>query len=192
MNRYGEFKVEEENSNYNSLIFSWYKKATAEDYFSKFIFLDLAFVALLRKKYFVNSKFDGDAIKSLKKADKIKQVYFEFIKKNREIEAIFEKLIQELNREPLKNISRNNETLERLSIKDKEDWENLIHFIYTVRNNLFHGEKNPEEFRDLNMVYYAYELLKPLVEILISYHSNDLDIEDYNLRKMKEVIKNGI
>jgi len=184
--------VEEENSNYNSLIFSWYKKATAEDYFSKFIFLDLAFVALLRKKYFVNSKFDGDAIKSLKKADKIKQVYFEFIKKNREIEAIFEKLIQELNREPLKNISRNNETLERLSIKDKEDWENLIHFIYTVRNNLFHGEKNPEEFRDLNMVYYAYELLKPLVEILISYHSNDLDIEDYNLRKMKEVIKNGI
>ena len=69
--------MEEENSNYNSLIFSWYKKATAEDYFSKFIFLDLAFVALLRKKYFVNSKFDGDAIKSLKKADKIKQVYFE-------------------------------------------------------------------------------------------------------------------
>lgn len=183
--------MKDKQPNYDRLIYSWYKKSTEEDYFSKFIFLDLAFVALLRKKYFVNSKIDRDAIKAIKKADKIKSTYLEFIKKDREIEATFEALIRELKKEPLKNVSRNNGKIEELSIKDKEDWENLIEFIYTVRNNLFHGEKNPEEFRDWSMVYYAYGLLKPLVEILISYEAYNLDVEDYDLKKMKEMIENG-
>ena len=86
-------------------------------------------------------------------------------------------------------IRKNNEKIKELSIKDKDDLENLIEFIYIVRNNLFHGEKDPEEFRDFNMVYYAYRLLKPLVEIMISYEAYDLDVEDYELKRIKEIMK---
>ena len=180
-----------EETNYNRLIYSWYKKSVVEDYFSKFIFLDLSFIALLRKRFFVFSKTDGEAIASLKKAEKIKLIYFDFLKRDRQIETTFEALIRELNKEPLKNVSRNNRESPSIQIKDKEDWDNLIEFIYTVRNNLFHGEKDPESFRDSTMVYYAYSLLKPLVEILISYEAYDLDVEDYDLKKMKEIIKDN-
>lgn len=180
---------EDKQLNYDQLIFSWYKKATEEDYFAKFIFLYLSFDAFMRKRFFVDSRNDREAIDSLKKADKIKLTYFEAMKKDRELEATFEALIRELNKEPLKNISRNNGEVSEINIKDKEDWENLIEFFYTVRNNLFHGEKSPEEFRDWNMVYYAYKLLKPLVAILISYEAYDLDVEDYEIKKIKDMMK---
>ncbi len=133
---------------YNQLILSWYKKSTEEDYFSKFIFLYLAFNASLRKKFFVNSKTDREAIDSLKKADKIKETYFNFIKMDREIIVSLESIIRELQKEPLQNISKNNGKLIKIAINNIQDWPNLIEFVYTVRNNLFHGTKNPEELRD--------------------------------------------
>lgn len=177
--------------NYDQLIMTWFKKATEEDYFSKFIYLYLSFDALLRKRYFVNSTQDREAIESLKKATKIKEMYFEDIKKNRELEATFEKLINVLKKESLKNISRNNGEVKEIKIESKEDWNNLIEFIYIVRNNLFHGEKNPESLRDFDMVFYAYKLLMPLVIILLSYQARDLGIDDYDLKKLKEIMENA-
>lgn len=178
---------EKKQPDYGQLIFSWYKKSTEEDYFSKFIFLYLAFDASLRKRFFINSRNDREAIDSLKGKEKIKLIYFEEMKKDRELEATFEALIRELNREPLKNTSRNNGEITEIKITNKEDWKNLIEFIYIIRNNLFHGEKSPEEFRDWNMVYYAYKLLKPLVEIMISYQARNLDVYDYDIEKLKEM-----
>ncbi len=40
------------------------------------------------------------------------------------------------------------------------------------------------------MVYYAYKLLKPLVEIMISHEAFHLDIEGHDLKKIKEMIEN--
>ena len=82
-------KTEINQSNYDQLIFSWYKRSTEEDYFSKFIFLYLDFNASLMKKFFVNSREDRQEIESLKKADKIKETYFSLIEINREIVVSF-------------------------------------------------------------------------------------------------------
>ncbi len=180
---------EEKGPNYDQLIWKWYEKAVKEDYFSKFIFLYLAFIASLRKRFFVNSRTDRDAINSLKHAKGIKKIYLEEVGRKQELNVKINRLIKELKEKPLENISMNNERIEKISIKNENDWENLIEFIYVVRNNIFHGEKNPEEFRDLNMVWYAYYLLQPLVTIMISYGANNLGVEDYDLKKMKEIMK---
>ncbi len=182
--------MEIKQPNYDQLIFSWYKKSTEEDYFSKFIFLYLAFDGLLRKKFFINSKNDREAIESLKKKEKIRDTYLGFIKMDREVVVSFESIIRELKNKPLRNVSRNNGEIIEITVKDTSDWQNLIEFIYTVRNNLFHGEKNPEELRDWSMVYYAYKLLKPLVDIMLSHEAFNLEVEDYDLKKIKEMVKN--
>jgi len=182
-------KTEINQSNYDQLIFSWYKRSTEEDYFSKFIFLYLDFNASLMKKFFVNSREDRQEIESLKKADKIKETYFSLIEINREIVVSFESLIIELQGKHLRNTSRNKGEIKEIIIKDAQDWSNLIEFVYTVRNNLFHGTKNPEEFRDWSMVCYAYILLKPLAEIMISYQAFHSNIEDYGIKRMKEMMK---
>ena len=59
-------------------------------------------------------------------------------------------------------------TLPSGCIRDDKDWENMVEFIYVVRNNLFHGGKDPEDERDQYFVEHAYKLLRPLVEILLN------------------------
>ena len=49
-----------------------------------------------------------------------------------------------------------------------DDWANLIEFWVTIRNNLFHGAKNPEIERDQLVVEHGYKTLKVLMDILLS------------------------
>ena len=180
---------EDKPTNYNQLIHLWYWKATTEDYFSKFIFLYLAFDATLRKKYFVNSMTDRDGITSLKNALQVKREYLKVIKLEGTVLDELNSLIRELNKSPLKNISRNNGKIEEITIKNIDDWDNIIEFIYVVRNNLFHGEKSPESFRDIIMVKFAYILLKQLVELLISYEPSYLGVDDTGIRMVKTIME---
>ena len=53
-------------------------------------------------------------------------------------------------------------------IHSLDDWGNMIEFWYSIRNNLFHGAKNPENERDQFAVKYGYKTLKELMELLIS------------------------
>lgn len=48
------------------------------------------------------------------------------------------------------------------------DWENMVEFWYSVRNNLFHGAKNPESDRDQFAVEYGYKTLRALMEIFLN------------------------
>ena len=48
-----------------------------------------------------------------------------------------------------------------------EDWGNMVEFWYSVRNNLFHGTKDPESERDQFAVEYGYRTLRELVELFI-------------------------
>lgn len=43
----------------------------------------------------------------------------------------------------------------------------MVEFWYTVRNNLFHGGKNPQFQRDKLLVENSYKTLSPFVDILI-------------------------
>ncbi len=165
---------------YKKLIRNWHEKATTEDFFSKFTFEYLAFIAILKKYKEPESREDRQAIQKLKRNKDLKVKYLEKISQNTDLA----KLIKYLEKNPLDdeeelkwwNCSEINliscekaqsSTTKKGVIKDNQDWPNIIEFIYTVRNNLFHGDKDPEDDRDKFLVKYAYKLLNPLVEILM-------------------------
>ena len=62
---------------YKDLIKNWHNKASDEDYFSKFVFEYLAFIAHLKTKIFVSNDTDRNAIQKLKQNPTIKNEYLE-------------------------------------------------------------------------------------------------------------------
>lgn len=176
--------------NYDELIKNWHAKASQEDYFSKYIFEYLAFIAILRKKGFTNAGSDRKAIQLLKQNDHIKRLYLGQVKHNAgSIKTAWEHIINELNDSPLGNVSRTEEVEEIKwwncsydHIEDKtesenlkksgvihgfNDWENMVEFWSSIRNNFFHGGKNPEDNRDQLLVKNGYITLRLLVQMMI-------------------------
>src|SRR5215213_7648394 len=84
--------------NYDQLIKNWHSKASDEDYFSKFVFEYLAFVAYLRKKPFREVSNDRAAIQTLKQDDAIRSRYLERIERERELKAAWGTVSGELER----------------------------------------------------------------------------------------------
>jgi hypothetical protein len=177
--------------NYDQLINNWHSKASDEDYFSKFVFEYLAFVAYLTKKAFRDVRNDRAAIQRLKQDNAIRNQYLEKIESEPELKNAWETISIELKSYRLGDASRSGDEVEEikwwncshadLQEKTKEehdqamgvihsliDWENMVEFWYAIRNNLFHGGKNPEDERDQLLVQNGYKTLRPLVEMLLS------------------------
>ena len=177
--------------NYNSLIRNWHIKASEEDYFSKFVFEYLSFIAFLKKKKYIESLKDREAIQSLKRDHSIKTKYLEKIKSKQSLKRSWEKITSELVRSRLGDTSSNSEEVEEVKwwncshqnlhrqteeekrkIKGKihnlDDWDNMVEYWSTIRNNLFHGSKDPQDKRDRILVENGYKTLRELVEILLS------------------------
>lgn len=173
---------------YEKLIKSWHLKAGTEDYFSKFVFEYLAFIA------YVNSSMgegnDRAAIQRLKRADEIKKKYLKKIKTGKRLRQSWHIIKKTLDETPLgravgdsnsaEEIPRWNCSHDRVNQKTDEerrkrsgvihsfdDWENMVEFWYSVRNNLFHGKKSPERKRDEFAVKYGFRTLRPLVDIFV-------------------------
>ncbi|MDD2753428.1 MAG: hypothetical protein PHT44_02375 [Candidatus Portnoybacteria bacterium] len=176
--------------NYNQLIINWHVKASDDDFFSKFVFEYLAFIAFLKKKKFTNSQNDRAAIQFLKQDESIKIKYLNKVLNNVDLHLSWEEIKKELKIARLGNVSGNSGNVEEIkwwncshsdlgghAIDDKnkvkgyiynlEDWENMVEFWYSIRNNLFHGAKNPEDRRDRLFVEHGYKTLNPLVQILL-------------------------
>ena len=47
------------------------------------------------------------------------------------------------------------------------DWENMVEFWYTIRNNLFHGSKKLDIERDEFLVEYGYKTLSSLMNCVL-------------------------
>ena len=174
--------------NYNQLIKNWHTKASDEDYFSKFVFEYLAFIAFLKKRKFIDATNDRNAIQRLKQDESTKSIYLQKITSDEVIKKSLEKIKEELDRAPLGNVSGNGSEVEEIKwwncssiqlttqtdqlssgrIRDLNDWGNMVEFWYSIRNNLFHGSKNPEEGRDKLVVEHGYKTLSPLVEIFLA------------------------
>ena len=73
--------------NYNELIKNWHTKASNEDYFSKFVFEYLAFIAYLKRKKYVNEDNDWKALRCLKNDDETKNVYLQKIASDQNIKS---------------------------------------------------------------------------------------------------------
>lgn len=173
---------EPNQESYKKLIRNWHKKARNEkDYFSKFVFEYLAFIAIIVKieKLRTENK-DRTAIQNFKKQykEKLGEKYSKKINPNLKnlINYLKEKPLTESGNLKWWNCSElrlcmcngSEQKNDKGVIKDSCDWEHIVEFIYYIRNNLFHGDKDPEDGRDQCLVEHAYKLLNPLVEILLA------------------------
>lgn len=179
--------------NYNELIRNWHTKASTGDYFSKFVFEYLAFIAFLKKRRFIEARDDRDSIQNLKQDEYIKVAYLLAIQNDTNLRTTWEEVIAELKGLPLGNVSGNGDEVGEIKwwnnshlsfnnrtqgeqnqikgvIHDLNDWGNMVEFWYSVRNNLFHGAKDPQNMRDGFLVEKGYKTLNPLVGILINAH----------------------
>lgn len=173
---------------YNELIKNWHLKALDEDYFSKFVFEYLAFIAYLKKKKFTDAYSDRNAMQRLKRDQGIKDSYLGRISVDQSLKRSWESIFSELSQARLGNVSGNSEEVEEIKwwncsddqlprqsddrlkgvVHDLNDWENMIEFWYAIRNNLFHGGKDPEDERDKILVKHGYITLRSLVEIMLT------------------------
>ena len=178
---------------YNQLIRNWHTKASEEDYFSKFVFEYLAFFAHLKTQLFDSSDLDRQAIQKLKQDITLKNSYLARIESNKGLKRNWQHIKEKLDEVRLGNASRDLNAVEEIKwwncshdelhqqtteekaklkgvIHSLEDWENMIEFWHSVRNNLFHGAKNLENERDQFAVKYGYLTLRELMEIIL--HEN--------------------
>lgn len=175
---------------YKDLIKNWHNKASDEDYFSKFVFEYLAFIAHLKTQLFHSDDTDRNAIQKLKQKSTIKNDYLNRIQAKSSLSGDWNRIKIELESGRLGNLSRNLTNIEefkwwncshnRLEQQTEEeksklkglihsfnDWENMVEFWHSIRNNLFHGAKDPEKERDQFVVKYGYKTLKELIEMLL-------------------------
>ena len=169
---------------YRDLILAWRQKASEQDdYFSRFVFLYLAFIAHLRSNLFFEKTSDRQVLQALK-CDQIRQArYADTIGADRRLLNGLRDLIRELKKRPLYNNSldldypeldkwwncsglqpRTDDTSPKGVIRSADDWENIVEFWYGVRNNLFHGGNNPNVERDNFLVEYAYKTLQVFMD----------------------------
>ena len=158
------------------------------------MFKYLAFIAYLRTKLYREARKDRRAIQLLKRDSNIRESYLEKIRTDNYTKNNWIKIKEELDRERLGTVSEDLMDVEEIKwwncshddlqqkteeekrklngvIHSLEDWENMVEFWYSVRNNLFHGIKNPEEWRDQFAVKYGYKTLRELVKILLNEHN---------------------
>lgn len=175
---------------YKRLIKSWHLKASEEDYFSKFMFEYLAFIAYVKTQLSQGAGNDRRAIQKLKRNNDIKRKYLEKLNNQNSFKKSWRMIKKELENAPLGKASRhrveteeikwwncshnelNQKTHEEKSkltgvIHSLSDWENMVEFWYSIRNNLFHSTKDPEVKRDRLLVEHGYKTLRPQVEIFL-------------------------
>ena len=175
---------------YNQLIRNWHTKAADEDFFSKYVFEYLAFIGFLKRVKFINQNGDSNAVRELKNDTHNMGTYLEKIEQTPELKEAWGKIIHELDARPLGEVDENNGDVhtiwywscsceninnpknhiceEQGKIRGLHDWKNMVEFWHSIRNNLFHGSKDPHDERDQLLVENGYKTLHPLVEILLS------------------------
>ena len=176
---------------YKDLIRNWHQKASDEDYFSKYVFEYLAFIAHLKTQLFDSTDQDRMSIQKLKQNQSLKEKYLRRIQTKSSLKNDWEHIKGKLDELRLGNASRNLNSVEEIKwwncshtnlnaqtqeektklkgvIHSLDDWENMVEFWHSIRNNLFHGAKNPENERDLFAVKYGYRTLTELMEIILN------------------------
>jgi hypothetical protein len=175
--------ITDELKSYDPLIVSWHDKAKEGDFFSRFVFEYLGFVALLHNKLFIGIGSDRRAIQALKNDSERERIYVAAVANSEPLQMLWQDVITELSRAPLHNSSRDldnpeidiwwnnsdyhpvrDDDSQKGVIRSLSDWSNMVEFWHSVRNNLFHGGKNPTIKRDCFLVEHAYQTMVPFME----------------------------
>lgn len=174
---------------YFNLIKSWHIKASEEDYFSKFTFEYMAFIAFVRTQKYtedgVRSKMsrphnykisDRDYIQTLKQEPTYKNSWVALLSSDLKLKEIVQEFHQYLLSRPLIVDDKwwDNGTYQAIrgrqasgAWRSEDDYENIIETWYKIRNNLFHGTKSPEVECDKKLVRYSYLTLSAFVESVL-------------------------
>jgi hypothetical protein len=173
-----------------SLIKNWHIKASEEDYFSKYIFEYMAFMTFLRTQWLSEKEIrkvvgndskatDRNYIQILKRDSYINNYWKNNVLKSSksiEINQTLKSLTDFLKKEPLKSDKRwwnfcgcdfnlKNKNVGKSGLLNSEsDFQNLVEFWYSIRNNLFHGGKSPTSQRDRELVKFGFLTLNFFVE----------------------------
>ena len=175
--------VNDQLQSYDPLIMAWHKKAASGDCFSQFVFQYLSFIAHIKNKLYYEEISDRSAIQKLKQDDRIKNNYLSMIQQDEELRQAWNEIVEELDSQPLHNSSTDpdhpeidkwwnsdgkkqntDDNASNGKVLSLDDWGNMVEFWYGVRNNLFHGGKNPSIGRDVFLVAHAFRTLRPLME----------------------------
>jgi len=174
-------------ADYDALIRNWHAKTKQGDYLSKYVFEYLAFMAFLKSYIAIGSATERAAIQTLKCNEQAKRKYLTLIGNDSELRKVLSSLIRELKREPLHNSSKDYDYPEidnwwnssginpdlkskrkKGAIHSLRDWGNIVEFWYGIRNNLFHGGKDPSVVHDQFLVEHAFKTLSQFVKILLN------------------------
>lgn len=179
---------------YRNLIIKWHRRAQDainRDPFSAFVFEYLAFIALLKTELH-DASTDRNSIQNLKQNNFLKEKYLSKIQSDPRLAEHWDELSQKLKEKSLLGNATNNgifienelkwwncdalrpnecgqepERRQKGIIHDMRDWGNMVEFWYSVRNNMFHGTKDPENERDIFLVEKGFKTLKVLMDILL-------------------------
>ncbi len=169
-----------------SLIIGWHEKAKDGDYFSRFVFEYLSFIAHLRNNLYRHVESDRAAVQNLKRDTQLKKLYLETVCNDPDLRNAWDEIIKELSISPLHNSSydidnpyvdkwwnsnkdspNQNVQQQKGCVHSREDWDNMIEFWHSIRNNLFHGGKDPNLHRDHFLVEHAFKTLSKFMIIEI-------------------------
>ena len=137
---------------------------------------------------------DRDAIQQLKRDEGIKKRYLNRVRVDEGLTDSWSRIKRELDQSPLGNVSWNPNLIEEIKwwncshaklemktgeekskpsgvLHSLEDWENMVEFWYSIRNNLFHGGKDPAKERDQIIVEFGYKTLREFVTMLLHEQS---------------------
>src|SRR3989339_87095 len=100
--------------NYKNLIRNWHQKASDEDYFSKFVFEYLAFIAHLKTQLFDSADTDRRAIQKLKQDQSLKETYLRKVQAKQSLKKDWEHIKSKLDEVRLGNASRDLNSVEEI------------------------------------------------------------------------------
>ncbi|MFA4855332.1 MAG: hypothetical protein WC634_01935 [archaeon] len=151
---------------------TWYNRALRTtppsqiDDGDRFMSLWVCFNSIIRKKY-GEKLYDGVLIDSAKTDNEFEEIFSGLFKTEP-----FQSDFFQLKKMPVRNM-RNVKNLravreEEVRVISEDKFSELIKVIYDIRNNLFHGRKNPEDIYDVEnndytLIKLAYKLLLPIV-----------------------------
>jgi hypothetical protein len=170
-------------SQYYNFIKVWHTKAMEEDYFSKYTFEYMAFIAFIKTQLYPNlSTHDRKYIQKLKRDIILRDLWINEVGQNPEaqsdinnLKSMLESLSFNADNRWWNNESDNANNSADLSenslLQGIRDLPNVIEFWYMVRNNLFHGKKSPEIEEDKLLVKHAFKTMAFFMEhILLKRH----------------------
>ena len=147
----------------------------------------LAFIAYVKNILYFDFSSDRLAIQRLKRDERIRGGYLDRVSQDEYLQKCWAEIIEELNRKPLHNSPYDldapeidkwwnsegdqpchEDNLSSGIIHSLDDWANMVEYWGSVRNNLFHGGKSPENGRDAFLVEHAFITLRALVEIEVA------------------------